>query len=169
MSNFYGNASDFTLYHEERGRSVPVTWDDTKIEAALLVASEWLDNAYDQLWVGYATNGYTQERRWPRSEAYTVTFPSVIISDTTTPEAITKAVYEAAWREATTLGALSKDLTAPKYKSVTVSGALSVDYIIPSNPSDIQVKIPIIGSLMVPFIDPEKGMSGDYSGPASRV
>lgn len=169
MTDFYGTAAGFAAYHEERGRTVPTTWDDPLIEAALLVASEWLDNAYDAIWVGYATGGYAQERRWPREVAYTTTFPSEIIADTVTPDAVLKATYEAAWREATTQGALSKDFSPAKYKSVNISGALSVDYIIPSNPSDIQVKIPIIGSLMTPLIDPCKGTSGDYSGPLSRV
>ena len=50
---FYGNADGFLTYLNERGREVSDDWDTGDINAALLVASEWLDNQYETSWIGY--------------------------------------------------------------------------------------------------------------------
>lgn len=168
---FYGNAADFITYHESRGRTVPGTWDTDKIEAALLVASEWLDDRYDLLWTGYAVDGYDQERKWPRTVAVTNTFPQVTIPDDVIPERVEHATYEAAFREATTTGALNVDFTQQKYKSVRVDGAIGVEYNLNvSQSSDAQLDIPVIERLMLPLLDPEgQGTFSPLSGKGERV
>lgn len=167
----YGTAEGFRDYHESRGRTVPFNWDDDVITAALLVASEWLDNAYDALWYGYATAGYTQERKWPRAAAMTNTFPVYVFPDDAIPDQVVKAVYEAAFREATTAGSLTADFTPLKYKSVNVSGAVAVEYVLPNSASDTQLQIPVISALMNQLIDPNKNSStsGGFSGASVRT
>lgn len=169
MSNFYGSATAFKTYHTGRGRTVPVGWSDANIEVALLVASEWLDSAYDQLWFGYAKDGFTQVRKWPRTGAQTNTDPIYVFEDTITPDQIAYATYEAAFRELTTTGSLTLDYSPQKYKSASVSGAVSVEYIVPNDASDLQLQIPVIGDLMKPLIDPRRGISGSLSGSLVRV
>lgn len=168
---FYGNVDDFETYHESRGRVIPVDWDDDYIESALLVASEWLDGQYGNVWSGYPTGGYTQERLWPRTSAVTNTYPEYIFEDDQIPDNVIKATYEAAFREATTQGSLQKDFTPNKYTSVSVDGAISVDYntsIIQA--SDTQIQIPVIERLMQPLLNNSaQGSFSFYSGGASRV
>lgn len=168
---FYGSAEDFVTYHEARGRTIPGTWDDSYIESALLVASEWLDNRYDDLWTGYAVDGYEQVRKWPREVATTNTFPQSIIPNTVIPERVEHATYEAAFREATTPGTLLSDFAPQKYKSVRVDGAISVDYNLSlAQAWDSQVEIPVIESLMLPLLDPEgQGTFSSLSGKSERV
>lgn len=168
---FYGNAEDFAAYHESRGRTVPGTWDTAYIDAALLVASEWLDNRYDSLWTGYAVDGYEQERKWPRTVAVSNTFPQSVIPDNVIPERVIHATYEAAFREATRQGSLTADFAPQKYKSVRVDGAIGVEYNLGvSQAGDSQLEIPIIEYLMIPLLDPQgQGTFSSLSGKGERV
>jgi len=166
----YGTASGFRDYHVSRGRVVSSDWDDSIITAALLVASEWLDTAYDHLWYGYAVGGYTQTRKWPRAAAQTNTNPVHVFSESAIPDQVLYATYEAAFREATTAGALTVDHTPLKYKSAMVDGAVDVEYIIPNDASEIQLQMPIIGTLMNVLIDPRVGSSRNgYSSGSVRT
>lgn len=168
MASFYGTAAAFKTYNTGRGRTVPVSWSDASIEVALLVASEWLDSAYDQLWFGYAKDGYTQERKWPRTGAQTNTDPIYVFADTDTPTAVIYATYEAAFRELTTQGSLTLDYEPLKYKSARVEGAIDVEYIVPNDASETQLQMPAIGKLMAPLIDPSRSYSMGYSGSLVR-
>lgn len=167
----YGNIDDFKSYNEERGREIPESWDDDFITKVLLVASEWLDNKYDNSWIGFATNGYLQERKWPRTTAYTNTYPVYIFANDEIPDAVVNAVYEAAFREATTSGSLQKDFTPNKYNKVSVDGAISVEYNTSITQSaDVEVQIPIIDSLMYPLMNlSSQGSFNFASGGSTRV
>lgn len=145
---YYGNADGFKTYHEARGKQIAVEWTDEKIESALLVSSEWLDSKYTSLWVGFKTDGYLQEREWPRTNATVIVYPYYTFPINSIPEQIMKATYEAAFRQLTD-NSLQVDFTPNKYSSVRVEGAVSVDY----NPaiysaSDAQTEIPVIKALM---------------------
>ena len=167
----YGNADGFKDYFIARGKELSAEWTDEQIESALLVSSEWLDNQYEPLWIGYKTEGFKQERSWPRKSARVQTFPYYLFANDEIPEQVVKAVYEATFRELTTPGYLQSDYTPNKYSSVRVEGAIAVEYnkhILYA--SDAQNEIPVIGDLMKPLIDNEKG--GNFSilsGRASRV
>lgn len=139
----------FTEYHEQRGRIIPGTWDDTQIEAALLIASEWIDNIYGSLFIGQKTDGFLQEREWPRINASVldIRYP-YIFGRNEIPERITKAVYEAAWRQASNPGSLMVDYTPGKYKSVDIHGAVAVEYAQFSSSAEIQTTYPIIDSIL---------------------
>ena len=169
MPNFYGTVSGFQEYNLARGRSISELWYDAYIQAALVVASEWLDNAYDKIWFGYAVGGYTQERKWPRASAMTTSTPVYVFREDETPEAVLQATYEAAFREATKPGCLLLAFTPQKYKSASISGAIDVEYVVPNDASEIQTQMPIIGLLMEPLIDPRRGSTGGYSGTLGRA
>lgn len=168
---FYGSAAAFETYHEARGRTISASWTDAVIEAALLVSSEWLDGKYSNVWSGYATDGFTQVRQWPRTTAVTNTFPQYVFSTSEIPDNVVYATYEAAFRELTTSGSLQKDFTPSKYNKVSISGATSVEYNSAMNQSsDIQLQIPFIESLMEPLINlSSQGSFSFFSGGVSRV
>lgn len=164
----YGSASGFTTYHEDRGRTVPDSWTDAVIEAALLVASEWVDNRYGDLFMGFKTDGFLQEREWPRTSAYTNTEPVYVFSTNEIPDRVVHAAYEAAFREATTQGSLYVDYDPSKYKSVSISGALSVDYNQNLSVSEVQKQIQIVEQLLKPLFDENLDFAS-LSGSTARV
>lgn len=165
----YGDAAGFVTYHESRGRTIPITWDDAYISAALLVASEWIDATYGPSFIGYKTDGFEQEREWPRIAAIVDSIPRFVIEDDQIPDRIAKATYEAAFREATIAGSLVKDFTPGKYTSVKIEGALSVDYRQFNYASEIQTQINQVESWLAPLIDVSSGASeSSLSGPGIR-
>lgn len=168
---FYGSADDFVSYHESRGKTISALWTDDVVDAALLVASEWLDAIYGDQWIGSPTQDiFTQTREWPRQAAATFGFPSYLFADDEIPDRVKHAVYEAAFRELTTAGSLLKDYTPSKYKSVTISGAISVDHNLAiSSAFDLQTDMPVIKNLMKPLLDPNRSSGSQFSGKVSRV
>lgn len=161
----------FTIYHEDRGREVPGTWDDGLITSALIIASEWIDNTYGPSFIGQKTGGFVQPREWPRLGAvindarYAYVFPTDVV-----PEQVIDAVYEAAWRQANKPGALLVDYTPGKYKSVNVQGAVSVEYAQFSSASEVQTMYPIIDQLLYWLIDgSSSGAMSSFSGAITRV
>ena len=166
---FYGNVDDFKEYFTLRGKTIPDDWDNSKIESALLVSSEWLDHQFENSWIGYKVE-FDQERSWPRQSAIVQSFPYHVYSKDEIPEQVVKATYEAAYRELTKQGSLQVDFTPNKYKSVSVDGAISVEYSSVSYASDVQTEIPIIQDLMSILIDNNKsGAFSPISGKVSRV
>jgi len=165
----YGNADDFVEYHEARNRTIPGTWDNDYINAALLVASEWINNIYGSSFIGYK-NDFNQVDEWPRISATTQTIPIYTFPEDAIPDRVVYATYEAAFRQATTPGSLQTDYTPGKYKSVTVQGAISVDYAQFSSSAEAQTQIGIVDSLLEPLLDPTSGASiSSLSGVSSRV
>lgn len=168
---FYGDATGFEAYNEARGRTIPGTWDTAFIQAALLVASEWIDNMYGPSFIGYKTGGFTQEQEWPRTNAVvTISEPYYNIPTNQIPDRVVKAAYEAAFRQGTTPGSLQTDYTPGKYKSVEVTGAIKVDYATFNSAAETQVQIGVIDNLLLPLLNGNSAalMSG-LSGAASRV
>ena len=167
----YGTATGFAEYFAARGIALPGTLDDDAIDAALLVASEWIDHVYGPSFIGYKTDGFEQEREWPRKSAVIYsTIPAYLYADTAIPNRVLSATYEAAYRQVITPGSLEVDYTPSKYTSVTVEGAISVDYAAFSSSSEVQIQIGTIDKLLWPLLDDQapSSMSGS-SGPASRV
>ncbi len=162
-------AQGFVDYHTARGRTVPGTWDNPKINASLLNASEWIDNVYGPMFVGLKTDGFLQDREWPRKAAVIndVRQPYVFAPDAI-PERITHAVYEAAWRDASVTGSLQLDYSPRKYKRVSIDGAISVDYNMFSSAAEIQSTFPIIDQILSPLLREDLDMSY-YSGAVTRV
>lgn len=164
----YGSAAAFETYHEARGRTIPGTWDTDHIEAALLVASEWLDDKYGERFYGFPTGGYTQERQWPRTLAYTNTYPVYVFATDEIPDEVVEAAYEVAWREANEPGCLSVDFTPSKYSSVSIDGALYVKFDNSIEAQDVQKQIEPVERIMRVLFDPDK-YSSKLSGGSDRV
>lgn len=161
---FYGNAEEYRKYHTERGRELPETLTDEQISAALLVASEWLDARYS--FSGFKTGGREQQRQWPRTNAYTNSYPVYFFKDNQVPSEIEKATYEVALRQLNSPDTLTTDYTPSKYKSVSVSGAVSVEYAIFSGSSDTQTQIQIVDDILHDIVTSE---NADVSGKVDRV
>lgn len=169
----YGTVAGFQTYHADRGRTIPGTWDDAAIAAALLSASEWIDAIYGSSFVGRKTDGFTQTREWPRISAIVkdtgfygeyYTYP-----DTEIPDRVIYATYEAAWREASTPQSLQVDYTPGKYRSVTIEGSLSVEYRDVAAP-ELMIQISKVDNWLWPLIDgSSSGNFSSLSGGSSRV
>lgn len=159
---FYGSVALFKTYHQARGRVIPVGWSDVNIESALLVSSEWLDGQYESIWIGYKTNGYTQEQSWPRTNAQVQAYPYYLYSTTTIPDKVVNATYEVAFKYLTDPTVLNKDFVPQKYKSVSVSGAISVEYnSLLMSTSDIQTSFYVVQDMISGLID--NNAAGSYS------
>ena len=103
----------------DRGFDIPVTWDDDKINSALLVSSEWLDNHYENFWIGYKVD-FHQERSWPRQSAMVATYPSYTYGTDEIPLQVIQATYELARRELAEQGSLSVDYRPSAYSNVSI-------------------------------------------------
>lgn len=169
MADFYGTATGYRAYWTARGRVVDPTLDDDDIQAALLVASDWLDNRYRPIW----GNGWTfkvgqrdQVREWPRS-GY-VDYQGYGVDSTTVPIEVQNATYEAAYRELASAGSLTKDYTASKYKSASVDGAVSVTYNTDIIAADVQLQMPEIDAILYP-LNASAYANGNLSGKSGRA
>lgn len=166
---FYGNADGYKTYHTARGRTVPTSLTDSEIESALLVASEWVDSRYGGSFIGTKTNGYLQEREWPRVNAVVQSYPSYIFPDNEVPEQIVKATYEAALRQLESAGSLTVDYTPSKYKSVRVESAVSVEYATFDGAFSTQMEIPIVDTLLSSLLKADADKFAGCSGMVARV
>lgn len=166
---FYGSADGFKTYHTERGRSIPTTLTDAQIQSALLVASEWLDFRYGGSFIGTKTDGYLQEREWPRKNAVVQDYPSYIFADNEIPVQVIQATYEAALRQINSADSLTTDYTPSKYKSVSVAGAVSVEYATFDGAFSTQLQIPIVDSLLSSLLNPDSEDFANCSGGVARV
>lgn len=170
MADFYGTAAGYEAYLLARNYP-PTDATDAEIEAALLVASEWLDARYGPMLAAGCTNktgGRAQVREWPR--AGFVDVYGYAIGQTEIPREVEHATYEATLRQLANPGSLSVDYTPSKYKRAAVDGAVSVEYAGYSSAYDLQTSIPIIDGIMYPLISSQTGanLSG-LSGKAVRV
>lgn len=170
----YGTADGFVTYFTERNKDV-TPYDDAEINAALIVASEWIDGVYGSTFVGRKTGGFLQENEWPRVNATVFdgegdfanyyTFP-----DNTVPTEVIRATYEAAFRQLVSPGTLNPDYTPNKYKRVAIDGAISVEYTQFSNASETILSISNIDMLLYKLLDRSNaGAMSGLSGPSSRV
>ena len=180
----YGDAAGFEDYFTARGRTVSPLWDTADINAALLVASEWIDGIYGSSFVGYKTGGFTQDREWPRSNATVVentklyTFsrssymdgPSYTFATNEIPQRVIDATYEAAFRHLTTPWSLETDYTPGKYKSVSIEGALAVECNQIDSYTEVQLQIAAVDRLIWPLLESSLGGGmSSLSGGSSRV
>lgn len=170
----YGDAAGFVSYFTSRGKDVSL-YDDDEIEAAVLVASEWIDGIYGNSFVGHKTGGFTQQFQWPRISATVKEGNGAFINyytypDDVIPDQIKYAAYEAAYRQLVSPGSLLVDYTPSKYKRVSVDGAVSVEYAQFSSASETQTEIAIVDTILWPFMDDYAGgtLSG-LSGGSVRV
>lgn len=166
MSDFYGDAAGFTTYWGTRGKELPALWETPNIEAALLVASEWLDRAFINSFSGLKINGRDQVREWPRSgvqDIYGYAVPSDV-----PPREIVNATYEATFRQLETPGVFFADYKPGKYRNVSIVGAVSVVYAI-GDAWSFQTQMPAIAAILFPILGRSQGSFSALSGGVSRV
>ena len=167
MADFYGNTAHFRAYIDSRNYDIPNTTTDPDIEAALLVASEWLDNTYRSYFRSLKTGGRAQIREWPRIGI--VDMYGYPIGNNEIPREIIQATYELTIRQIKIPGSLTVDYTPGKYSQVAVSGAVSVTYASFNSAYDVQTQMPIIDSILAALLfDDGQKLSG-LSGDAVRV
>ena len=169
MADIYTTPAVFKTYHEARGRNVDMFGDDAEIDAAGLVASEWIDGQYRSLFPGTKVGMRDQVREWPRVAAYDV-YGYAIPSDSV-PVEIINATCEAQYKQLVTPGSLLVDWTPSKYKSVSISGAVSVQFASFDSLGDMQTRIAIIAQILAPILTGNlngAGFSG-LSGGTTRV
>jgi len=160
MTDYYGTAALYTAYWLARG--VVVSDDQSEIEAALLVASEYIDNKYRLQFPGEKTGLRAQVREWPRTGAYDWWRYSIATDEI--PLEVKNATYEAASRQLASPGSLLVDVTmAEGLKSASVDGAVSVSFFGAVSPADMQVSIPVIDRILAPLLVVRGGsaLSGD--------
>lgn len=162
----YGTAAGYEAYHLERDNDIPADSAEDEINAALLVASEWIDAIYGLQFPGLKVGMRSQVREWPRTGAYD-RYGYVVASDAV-PREIEQATYEAAWRQLVSPGSLTLDYTPGKYKRASVDGAVSVEFANFSSAADFQKQFPIIDRIISPLLVGAGGYS-PLTGDAVRV
>lgn len=154
----YGTVAGFKTYHSARGRAdIIENFDDSEIDAAKLITSEWLDATYRNQFPGLKVGMREQVREWPRQGASDI--HGYAISSATVPTEVENATYEGTFRQLQTPGIFSKDYTPNKYKSVSVDGAVSIQYVQFGGAGDIQTQIKIIDEILAPILT----AYGDFS------
>jgi hypothetical protein len=155
MADYYGNAADFVAYCAARaypldGLASPSPSED--IDAALLVASEYIDNVYRSRFSGTKAAGRSQEREWPRADATDAAGEE--IDYTEVPVEIERATYEAAFRHLENPGSLMPDYVAAERVSSERVGSLAVTYATSVNlkASDAWPIIGTIEGILAPLI-----------------
>ncbi len=120
------------------------TADDPASEAALRVATSYVDNTYRLRFPGYRTNRRGQSLEWPRTNAYytypeppgdtpyfvdpRMLYPFDLIPINSIPPEITTAVCEAAIRAFGSPGVLQPDLDRGGLVSTLKAGSVEVKY-----------------------------------------
>jgi len=167
MADFYGNLTDANAWHTSHNNTAWADADDTTKEAALLIASEWIDNRYGLQFSGYPVGLVAQTRQWPRKSA--VDKYGYAIASDVIPAQVEQATYEVALRHIVKPGSLNVDWTPGQEKiSVAVSGAVSVTYAGAYSYQDAQVQIGTVGAILAPILA-DNATGSMYSGRASRV
>ena len=165
MPEQYGTADGFRTWITARNVAVGDSDDDLAVNAALLVASEWLDGRYRSSFPGLKLAGRDQVREWPRSGVIDVNGYGV--DSDTVPTEVENATYAATVREMATPGTLSRDYTPNKYESVSVYGAVAVKYRSFDSAVDSQIKLQIVDEILAPLI--AHGITSGLSGCVYRA
>jgi hypothetical protein len=116
-------ASD--AYASARGKVFPSS-PAAPAEAAIRIATSWIDATYRGRFPGRRLNGREQALEWPRSGA-TDTNGEEVASDEV-PQEIVNAVCEAAIREFAKPGTLAPDLKRGGAIKSVKAGSVQVDY-----------------------------------------
>ena len=144
MSVTYGTVLGADDYHSARGHDTE--WDAVvDQEAALLVASEWIDNTYRSQFPGEKVGGRSQEREWPRYNAYDRS-NNPIPSDEV-PVEVLNATYEAALKEGTTPGTLSPDMD-PALSRIQAD-TVELEYAVPGQTTEFTTVSSILSNVLV--------------------
>lgn len=164
----YGNVADFQSYWNDRGQQTAIiAYDDATINAALLVASAYLDAAFMSQFMGLKHGGRAQIREWPRDGVQDIY--GYAIDNTVPPREVINATYEATLRQLQTPGIFFKDYTPSKYRNVSIAGAVNVTFAVGSA-YDFQIQAPQIAAALAPILTGlGAGAFAPLSGGSGRV
>lgn len=121
----YGTNEAAQAYWAAAGYVIPEGTTDPQIAAARQRGALVIDR-YEPRFSGRRTEGFQQERAWPRTGA--VTQWGEAIGETDIPAAIVNASYEAAFLELTDPGSLSPVVTGAATVKREKVGQLEVEY-----------------------------------------
>ena len=161
----YGTVAGFKIYHNVRANEIS-GHSDAAIDAAKLIASEWIDSRYRLAFPGTKVGFRNQTREWPRLGAcdihqYPIAFESV-------PTEVENATYEAALKHLVEPGSLSVDFTPSQYRRAAVDGAINVEYFGHTNAVEVQTRFQIIDETLAPILT-GTGLGAPLSGPSFRA
>jgi hypothetical protein len=149
----YGDDAGFTAWLTANGHTLP---SGTPAEAVLRQrGSVYVDGLYGRRFVGLPTEGYGQERAWPRTGA--VASGGAVPSDVV-PVAVEHASYAAALHEASNPGSLSAAASQAAAVKREKVGPMEVEYVAGSGDAalDATVRLTEVEGLLAPFlIQPE--------------
>jgi len=167
MPEIYGSVAAADTYLADRGFTDWAPFSTETKQAALLVASEYVDNTYGALFNGTKAGGRAQERQWPRlnaSDIYGNRFTAVEV-----PIEAEQATYQLALRQGAAPGSLSGDFNASEViKKAAVEGAVSVEYAGDGSFNASQTIFPVVDAIIAPLLASSSGFSS-LSGSRVRV
>lgn len=147
----YGTDDRFTAWLTANGLSVPTGGSALSKAVLRERGSTYLDGLYGARFSGLPTDGYEQERAWPRVGA---TAYSAAIPDDVVPVAVENASYLAAWYEggnngglsvaATTAGAVRRKKVASIEKEFFEGSGDAV--------ADATVRLSAVEGLLAPYL-----------------
>lgn len=144
----YGTDEDFATWADDNGYTVP-----EGLTAAVLRqrGSAYLDGLYGARFVGTPTDGFSQERAWPRTDAEAY---GTAISSDTVPVAIEQASYFAAYQESVSPGSLSVVATASAAIKREKIDVIETEYVTGSGDvlKDATPVLSAIEGLVAPFL-----------------
>lgn len=126
----YGTNEAFTAYATAAGYVIPEGATDAQKSAARQRGALVIDR-YEQKFPGRRTDGFSQERAWPRTGASTYYGEAIPASDI--PVAIVNASYEAAFLELTNPGILSPVVNGVEAIKREKIGLIETEYAISSS------------------------------------
>ena len=162
--NFYGSEQGFNNYMLDRDIDVPAT--DIAINAALLIASEWIDSKFRSSFDGEKVGYREQVREWPRIGH--LDYNDDLIPSDEVPREIEHATYEIALRHMSSPGVLSIDYTPSLYSSVSVDGAVAAKFIQFGSVSEIQAQFSKVVEILSGLLSKTE-LSSKLSGSSNRV
>jgi len=170
MTTYYGTEAGGLIYATERGR-LPEWSEVEDPEAALLVASEYIDANYGLLFGGWKTGGRAQDRQWPRVNAYvndgSLNWP--LLPSDVVPDEVERATYELAMRVGNGT-VLTVDFNAAgSFKKAAVEGAVSVEFWGSGTAADAQTVFPIVTAILSPLFTGAGAGFSSLSGSRERV
>jgi hypothetical protein len=149
----YGDDAGFATWLTENGYALPV--GAPTLAVLRNRGAGYIDGVYGARFTGIPTDGFAQERAWPRTGAYAYGQP---IGDSIIPDAVIKASYAAAWQEASSPGSLSASGSeASRVKREKVEGAVEVEYqasIGEFSASTLVTLLTSVEGLLAPFLVP---------------
>lgn len=163
----YGTVQEFYDYCEARGIELPGTMaDDEEAARALLVASEWIDTGYRDLFPGEKMLFRAQVREWPRRNAFDDRNHWI---GNDIPQEVINATYEAAAIHANSPGSLSVNFTPSKYKSISVDGAVSIEFQTFESAIEAQTEFLNVKRVLAPILSGTFGRASRVSGLSYRA